>query len=288
MLGRPVAAAVCCAAALLLLPSSAAQARPSGNAAALQLALQARGLYDGTIDGIAGPGTAAAVRRLQARRGLAVDGIAGPATRRALGRRGRPTWGSRPVRAGMSGWDVAVLQFLLNRQGFPSGGIDGGFGPRLDAALRRFQAFAGLTADGVAGPSTRVALQRAPATSPLRFYRPVAGPVGDRYGPRGTRLHSGLDFPEPYGARVGAAGRGCVATVGWDPAGYGNYVVVQHRLGVTTWYAHLSSIAVRQGQCVTGGDLVGRVGSTGGSTGPHLHFEVRVRGATVDPLGAFL
>ena len=287
MLGRSVAVALCCAAALLLLPSTGL-ARPSGNAAALQLALQARGLYDGTIDGIAGPGTTAAIRRLQARRGLVVDGIAGPATRRALGRRGRPAWGSRPLRTGMAGWDVAVLQFLLNRQGFPSGGIDGGFGPRLDAAVRRFQAFAGLTADGVAGPTTRAALHRAPPASPLRFYRPVAGPVGDPYGPRGNRLHSGLDFPEPYGARVSAAGRGCVSTVGWDPTGYGNYVVIQHRLGVTTWYAHLSSITVRQGECVVGGNLVGRVGSTGGSTGPHLHFEVRVRGAAVDPLGAFL
>jgi murein DD-endopeptidase MepM/ murein hydrolase activator NlpD len=188
----------------------------------------------------------------------------------------------------MSGWDVAVLQFLLNRQGFASGGIDGGFGPRLDGALRRFQAFAGLTADGVAGPSTRAALRRAPASSPLRFFRPVPGRVGDAYGPRGNRLHAGVDFPQPSGTRVGAAGRGCVSAVGWDPSGYGNFVVIQHRLGVQTWYAHLSSIAVRRGQCVVGHDLVGRVGSTGGSTGPHLHFEVRVRGATVDPLRALL
>jgi murein DD-endopeptidase MepM/ murein hydrolase activator NlpD len=74
-----------------------------------------------------------------------------------------------------------------------------------------------------------------------------------------------------------------VVSAGWDPGGYGNLVVIQHRLGVTTMYAHLSAIAVRRGQCVTGHDRVGLAGSTGFSTGPHLHFEVRVRGAAIDP-----
>ncbi len=92
---------------------------------------------------------------------------------------------------GDRGWDVAAMQFLLARHGFPSGPLDGGFGPR---------------------------------------------------------------------------------------------VVIGHRLGVTTMYAHLSSIAVRRGQCVTGHDLVGRVGSTGFSTGPHLHFEARINGAVTNPM----
>ena len=61
-------------------------------------------------------------------------------------------------------------------------------------------------------------------------------------------------------------------------------MIIRHRLGMTSWYAHLSRIAVRKGQCITGGDRIGRVGSTGHSTGPHLHFELRVRGAAVDPL----
>jgi murein DD-endopeptidase MepM/ murein hydrolase activator NlpD len=63
-------------------------------------------------------------------------------------------------------------------------------------------------------------------------------------------------------------------------------VVIAHRLGVRSWYAHLLSIAVRRGECVTPGALVGRVGATGRATGPHLHFEVRVRGAAVDPRSA--
>jgi murein DD-endopeptidase MepM/ murein hydrolase activator NlpD len=267
---------------------AAAQAAPSATAAALQVALRATGDYAGTVDGVAGPGTRSATRAFQARNGLAADGLAGPATRRALGSRGLPAYGSRSLAPGMRGWDVAALQFQLARMGFPSGTVDGGFGTHLTTALRRFQAWAGLGADGVAGPGTFAALARATPTSPLRFYRPVTGPVGDRFGPRGNRFHSGLDFPVGAGTQVRAAGRGCVITAGWDPGGYGNLVVIQHRLGMTTWYAHLSSIAVSKGQCVTGGDAIGLVGSTGISTGPHLHFELRLRGAVVDPLPALL
>jgi murein DD-endopeptidase MepM/ murein hydrolase activator NlpD len=82
---------------------------------------------------------------------------------------------------------------------------------------------------------------------------------------------------------VRAAGRGCVESTGRDPGGYGKLVVIGHRLGMTSWYAHLSSIGVRPGQCVVAGAPIGRAGSTGRSTGPHLHFELRLRGAAVAP-----
>jgi murein DD-endopeptidase MepM/ murein hydrolase activator NlpD len=261
---------------------AAAAGRPS--VAALQVALRAEGVYGGSVDGIKGPGTRRGVRRLQRRKGLAADGIAGRSTRRALGRRGRPAIGSRPIRVGMRGWDVAALQFALAKHGFPSGSVDGGFGARSAGALRRFQAWAHVGADGVAGAATRRALRRPAPRSPLRFLPPVAGRIGDRFGPRGVGLHSGIDYPLPYGTRVAAAGRGCVASAGWDPGGYGNLVVIRHRLGVTTWYAHLSSISVRRGQCVVAGNRIGAIGSTGRSSGPHLHFEIRVRGAVVNPL----
>lgn len=267
--------------------SAPAEAAPSANVAALQVALRATGHYGGTVDGIYGDGTSRAVRNFQIRHRLIADGIAGPITRRALGRRGRPRWASRTLGSGMRGWDVAMLQFKLARRGFPSGRFDGGFGPRVQAALQRFQAWSGLPTIGVAGPATRAALGRAPARSPLRFYRPVAGPVGDRFGPREDRFHSGVDFTVGAGVATRAAGRGCVTKAGWDAGGYGNLVVIRHRLGVTTWYAHLSAVAVRPGECVSGGALIGRVGSTGNSTGPHAHFEVRVRDAVVDPLRAF-
>ena len=272
----------------LFVCAPAAQARVSGQTAALQAALTATGDYSGDVDGIRGPGTRAATRRFQRRHGLTPDGIVGPATRRALGRRGRPKWGSRVMTYGDRGWDVARLQFELARHGFPNGGTDGGFGSHVLAAVRRFQRWAHLPADGAAGRATRRALRHRPPRSPLRFYRPIGTAIGDGFGPRGATWHPGLDFPAPAGTAVGAAGRGCVGFAGYDSGGYGNLVVIRHRLGVTTLYAHLSSIAVHRGQCVVGHDLIGRVGTTGFSTGPHLHFEVRVRGAAVDPRRAFL
>jgi murein DD-endopeptidase MepM/ murein hydrolase activator NlpD len=258
----------------------------SAGVAALQVALRAEGLYGGPVDGVAGPGTRAAVRALQSRRGLSVDGVAGPQTRRALGRRGRPRLGSRPLSEGKRGWDVAGLQFLLARQGFPSGTIDGGLGPRTAGALRRFQTWAGLAVDGVAGPATLARLRRPPPRSPLHFLRPSSAPIGDAFGPRGARFHTGVDFTAPAGVRVRLARSGCVAFAGWDPGGYGKLVIVRHRLGMTSWYAHLARIGVRAGTCISARAPIGTVGSTGRSTGPHLHFELRLRGAAVDPLGA--
>ena len=268
----------------LAAPATATAAAPA-DIAALQVALRARGFYAGSVDGVAGPATAAAVRRLQRRRGLPADGIAGPRTRRALGRRGRPRLGSRLLTVDDRGWDVAALQFLLATHGFPSGAFDGGLGPRTDAALRRFQAWAGLGADGVAGAATLGALRRGPPRSLLRFLRPLGDPVGDRFGPRGTTFHSGLDFVAPRGRPVGAGASGCVEVAHRDRGGYGKLVVLRHGQGMTSWYGHLSRIGVRRGQCVAAGATIGRVGSTGRATGPHLHFELRLRGAAVDPSG---
>lgn len=287
---RTLAAALLLAATLVAAAPGAPAAhalagRPS--TAALQVALHAEGTYTSSIDGIRGPGTAAAVRAFQRRRGLAADGIAGPRTRRALGVRGRPGLGRRPLTPGARGWDVAALQFLLARAGFPSGSIDGGFGARTRSAVARFQTRAGLTPDGLAGPATLRALQRPSPQSPIRLARPVRAPVGDRYGMRGARLHAGLDFPAPTGTPVTAATAGTVTTSSWD-VGWGRYVVVRHIAGVRTLYAHLSSVAVGVGASVSTGAIVGAVGATGAATGPHLHFEVFSRGANVDPLPALV
>jgi len=259
-----------------------------GNVAALQVALRALGYRPMAIDGISGPWTRRAVRRFQRRKRLAVDGIAGPRTLRALGRRGRPRYGRRPMRRGHQGFDVAALQFVLWARGFHPGGFDGGFGPRTARAVRRYQRAVGLAVDGVVGPSTRRALRRrrvyAPSRGgPVRFLRPLRGPIGDGFGWVGGRRHTGLDFPAGYGRAVGAAGRGRVAFAGWNSGGYGYLVVIRHRLGFQSWYAHLSRITVSVGRRVVGGTLIGRVGSTGRSTGPHLHFEVRRFGTPIDP-----
>jgi hypothetical protein len=272
-------------AAALLLPT-AAQATGKPRVAALQVTLRARGYYSGTIDGIRGPLTRAATMRFQRRAGLAVDGILGPRTRAGLGRYARHRLGSRPLRRGTAGWDVAALQFVLAWHGFPSGPLDGLFGPRTDAALRRYQRWRRLARDGVAGPVTIGALHSPPPRSPLRIWRPSAAAISDRFGPRGNRFHTGLDFPAAYGARVRAARSGRVRSAGWSSGGWGYLVVVGHGHHVRTWYAHLSSVAVGRGQRVARGTTVGRVGASGFATGPHLHFELRLRGAAVNPITA--
>lgn len=271
---------------LIAVLAEPAAARGRSRVAALQVALSAHGCYAGTIDGFYGKWTKRGVRRFQRQRGLAVDGIAGPQTRRALGRLGRPVLGTRMLRRGRVGFDVSQLQFLLAWHGFPSGSFDGGFGPRTRRALRRFQRWVGIGADGVAGPVTIAALRGPAPRSPLRLAWPIGGGVGDRFGPRGRRFHAGIDFPASHGAPVRTARRGRVVWTGWDTGGYGFLVSVRHGYGVRTRYAHLSAITVRRGQGVSTGSTLGRVGSTGASTGPHLHFEVLVRGAAVDPLSA--
>ena len=241
------------------------------------------GLYAATVDGIRGPLTRDGVRRFQARRGLVVDGIAGPRTRAALGWRGRPRLGARVIRAGMRGWDVAALQFLLATRGFPSGPFDGGLGARGDSALRRFQAWAGSAPTASPG-RPRSPPPAAAARSPLRFLAPIGGTPTDPLRPA-RRRHAHRGRLPGAGRRRGGGRRSRLRqSAGYDAGGYGNLVVIAHRAGMTSWYAHLSRISVRPGQCLVAGNPVGTVGSTGNSTGPHLHFELRVSGAAIDPL----
>lgn len=285
MLRRPWAC-VSLVAAFVLACAGSAWGAGSSRIAALQVALTKRGLYAGTIDGVAGPSTAAAVRRFQRRARLPVDGVVGAQTRAALGRYGRHTLGSRPLQVDAFGWDVAELQFLLAWHGFPSGVFDGRFGARTARALRRFQRFAGLSADAVAGPTTVAALRGPRPGSPISFAWPLVAPLGDLFGPRGTRFHAGIDLVAAAGKPVAAAASGRVAWAGYRAGGWGLLVTIAHEAGVRTMYAHLSKVDVHIGQQVEVGTRVGRVGSTGDATGPHLHFEVRLRGAVVDPLPA--
>ena len=157
------------AAMLLTVPASAGAG--SAHVAALQVAMRALGLYPHPVDGITGPWTQQAVRTFQAQHKLTVDGIAGRQTRAALGKRGKPNLGARPMRRGQRGWDVAALQFLLHERGFEPGGFDGGFGPKTENAVRRFQSAAHLRVDGVAGPATLNALRGTRVVT--------AGPIGE-------------------------------------------------------------------------------------------------------------
>jgi murein DD-endopeptidase MepM/ murein hydrolase activator NlpD len=113
---------------------------------------------------------------------------------------------------------------------------------------------------------------------------PVTGPVTSGFGMRWGRMHEGIDIGVGVGTPVRAAAAGTVIYASWM-SGYGNLVVVDHGNGLSTAYAHNSSLAVSVGQSVAAGEIVSYSGNTGNSTGPHVHFEVRVNGTAVDPLG---
>jgi murein DD-endopeptidase MepM/ murein hydrolase activator NlpD len=97
------------------------------------------------------------------------------------------------------------------------------------------------------------------------------------------KAHLGIDYAAPTGTPVRTVGDGSVTFAGWQ-RGYGNVVIVEHKGQQSTLYAHLSRIHVSKGQRISQGDSIGAVGSTGASTGPHLHFEYRVKGEHLDPL----
>jgi murein DD-endopeptidase MepM/ murein hydrolase activator NlpD len=112
---------------------------------------------------------------------------------------------------------------------------------------------------------------------------PVSGPVVSGFGMRWGRMHTGIDIGAGYGTPIVASASGTVIFAGWM-GGYGNFVIVDHGGGLSTAYAHQSSIAIGGGT-VSQGQVIGYVGCTGHCFGPHLHFEVRVNGSAVDPLG---
>jgi len=139
----------------------------------------------------------------------------------------------------------------------------------LAAAIRDAQAGAGSTGTGTPSASG--------------FIWPVNGTVVSGFGWRWGRMHEGIDITASSGTPNWAAAAGTIIHAGWL-GGYGNLVVVDHGNGLATAYAHASVILVGVGQRVSQGETVSLVGSTGNSSGPHLHFEVRVNGVAVDPL----
>jgi len=124
-----------------------------------------------------------------------------------------------------------------------------------------------------------------------RYIWPLHGRLTSYYGPRNlgmgtSNFHRGIDIAAPSGTPVGAARSGTVTYAGWSTQGYGNLVKIRHAGGAETWYGHFSSIAVSVGEYVSQGEIIGRVGSTGLSTGPHLHFELHETGRALDPLAS--
>ena len=129
--------------------------------------------------------------------------------------------------------------------------------------------------------------EKTPADALIR--RPVEGRISSRFGmrklsfERRARMHSGIDFAAPKGTPIVAASSGQVVFVGWRGA-YGKVVEVDHGQGVSTLYAHMDRYTVKNRQKVQAGAPLGQVGNTGRSTGPHLHFELRIDHKPLDPL----
>jgi murein DD-endopeptidase MepM/ murein hydrolase activator NlpD len=113
---------------------------------------------------------------------------------------------------------------------------------------------------------------------------PVSGPVVSPFGMRWGRLHAGLDIAVPSGTAIHAAAAGRVVLMGWV-GGYGNYTCIQHTASMSTCYAHQSSFATSNGASVSQGQVIGYSDCTGHCFGPHVHFEVRINGSPVDPMG---
>ena len=158
------------AATVALALAGPAVAAQSAKVAALQVALRAKGIYGGKVDGVAGPMTRDALLRFQRKHRIRATGKVGHATRCELGALGKPLLGQRELRRGRVGWDVSSLEFRLRKYGLPAARIDGRFDASTAAALRRFQRAHGLEPDGIAGGRTfraltrgRVAVTRAPS-----------------------------------------------------------------------------------------------------------------------------
>ena len=141
------------------------------------------------------------------------------------------------------------------------------------------------------GVEPTAALERLAAVRELEntYIWPLHGRLTSYFGRRNLGLgtstfHRGLDIAAPTGSTIVAARSGTVTYAGWSSQGYGNLVKIRHAAGAETWYAHASRILVRVGQSVSQGDPIALVGSTGISTGPHLHLELHVRGVAIDPL----
>ena len=137
------------------------------------------------------------------------------------------------------------------------------------------------SAQAAAAPSTAPSDSTPSASG---FIWPVSGVLTSGFGYRWGRMHEGIDIAVPSGTPVHASASGTVIVAGWV-GGYGNLVVIDHGGGVATAYGHNTSVAVGVGQSVAQGQVISYSGSTGHSTGPHVHFEVRINGSPVDPLG---
>ena len=229
-------------------------------------------------------------------RGVSLDGVQQGPVQKLAPQKEEPT-GFVALEKGASGAAVQTLQSQLvalrymSQSNMNTG--PGIFGPKTEASVRRFQQAEGLSVTGKVNQATHDSLRTASPREPSAgFIHPttsthVTSPYGMRTHPISgvKKMHKGVDFAGSTGSPVYAVADGTVTVSGWEAGGYGNWIELEHDNGTRTRYAHLSSKTVSQGAHVSQGQTIGAVGSTGGSTGPHLHFEVRIGGNAVDPSG---
>ena len=130
--------------------------------------------------------------------------------------------------------------------------------------------------------STSRALNYSKVNLGISLVKPVSGVLTSRYGYRWGRTHTGIDIGASYGTTIKAAAGGTVTFSGWKGS-LGNLVVISHGNGIQTYYGHCSKLLVSAGQTVSAGQAIAKVGSTGHSTGNHLHFEIRINGSSINP-----
>ena len=116
----------------------------------------------------------------------------------------------------------------------------------------------------------------------MSLTRPISGVLTSRYGYRWGRTHTGIDIGAPTGTAIKAAASGTVTFSGWKGS-LGKLVVITHENGIQTYYGHCSQLIASAGDKVSVGQVIAKVGSTGRSTGSHLHFEIRIKGASINP-----
>lgn len=232
------------------------------------------------VDGVAGPATTAPSPRFQRRKGSWQKAARAPRPAARSGA-GDPGGATAPLVPGMKGWTWpccsssspagACPPATSTAASVPAAGRPATL-PDLGRRSHGRSCRAGTSARAAGDHRPLRCASTGPSTARSASLRPPRQPLPARY-----RLHRRrrcrCRAADRGRAQAGRLGRGRLRHV----------IVIEHRLGVTSWYARLSSIAVRPGPCVTSGDLVGRVGSTGRSYGPHAHFELRVQDAVVDP-----
>lgn len=195
---------------------------------------------------------------------------------------------AEPIPAEVRQAGVGGVDRYKDLMNYDNGELMASTSAKLDK-IRREMYIQSQSYDQLAGmiKNKEAVLSSIPAIMPIsnKDLTHIASGFGTRIDPiyKIPKMHEGLDFAAPIGTPVYATGNGVISDVEYGYSGYGNNILINHMVGYQTHYCHLSRIVVKEGQQVKRGDLIGYVGSTGKSTGPHLHYEVIKDGVKIDP-----